>query len=160
MLDGEHLRRLFEGVGAGNLSIQEALAESFRPTIADVGAAKVDLHRQERCGFPEVVYCEGKTLDAIENILRSLLDAGQDCFATRVAPEQGVHLEKIFPGAQYNQVARTFRIPRPDAPEPEGKVVVISAGTSDAIREKMDAIFANLHRFFTTGELANRVTLP
>ena len=91
----------------------------------------MDLHRQERCGFPEVVYCEGKTLDAIENILRSLLDAGQDCFATRVASEQGEHLQKIFPGAQYNQVARTFRIPRPDAPGPEGKVVVISAGTSD-----------------------------
>jgi hypothetical protein len=131
MHDGQRLRHLFEAVRSGGLSVDEALAASVRPFIADVGSAKVDLDRQERCGFPEVVYCEGKSLETIENILRSLLEAGQDCFATRVAPEQGAHLQKVFAGAQYNEIARTLRIPLPAVPIPEGKVVVISAGTSD-----------------------------
>lgn len=36
----------------------------------------------------------------------------------------------------------------------------ISAGTRDAMRQKMAAIFANLGHFFAGGELENRVTFP
>lgn len=131
MLDGEHLRRILESFQDGRLTLEGVLGELRRPAIADVGSAKVDLDRQNRCGFPEVVYCEGKSLEVIEQILQSLRDAGQDCLATRVAAEQGAHLASVFPDGHYNDVARTFRIPRPDAPKPDGRVVVISAGTSD-----------------------------
>ncbi len=36
----------------------------------------------------------------------------------------------------------------------------ISAGTQDAMEAKMQSIFANLRRFFASGELANRVSFP
>ena len=53
---------------------------------------------------------------------------------------------------------------RPDSPLAAMTNVIltphISAGTRDAMRQKMDAIFANLRRFFAGGELDNRVTFP
>jgi hypothetical protein len=121
------LRRL----GQGTVSEDEVIAQVRHAPMADLSDAKVDLHRQVRCGFPEVVYCEGKSLETIEAILRELCRNGQECLATRLAPDQAEHLLGLFPGAQYNATARTFRIPQPNAPSPEGRVVVISAGTSD-----------------------------
>ena len=51
---------------------------------ADLGYAHVDLHRKERCGFPEVIFCEGKTKEWIEGVVRQLVEAKQHCLATRL----------------------------------------------------------------------------
>lgn len=92
---------------------------------------RVDLDRQRRCGFPEVVFAPGKTASAIADVFRALLAAGQNCLATRVSPEQAAQLVSQFDGIIHNAEARTLRIMvRPDEP-PRGKVVVVTAGTSD-----------------------------
>lgn len=131
-MDGYELEQLLRRVRDGSLSVEQAVAEVRHAPLADLGDAKVDLHRQLRCGYPEVVYCEGKSLESIEAIVREIVGAGQDCLATRVTAAQGEHLLKIFPGAQYNGLSRTLRIVKHERPAPVGKVVVISAGTSDA----------------------------
>jgi NCAIR mutase (PurE)-related protein len=124
------LRALLEQVQAGKLTIDAALA-SLSPQVAELGFANVDLHRCQRCGFPEVIFCEGKTPAWVEAVVRKLLEAGQDCLATRVSDEQSAALAAVFPQAQQDRVARTFWLPaKPPAP-PVGKVVVITAGTSD-----------------------------
>ena len=96
----------------------------------------VDLDRRRRCGYPEVVYGEGKTLAALEQIFHSLLAAGDDAFATRITPEQAAALATLFPTAHYNPLGRTFRIParKPTvatAPQSQGRVAIVTAGTSD-----------------------------
>jgi NCAIR mutase (PurE)-related protein len=124
------LREMLEQVRAGNLGIDSALAKLGSPPVADLGFAQVDLHRRERCGFPEVIFCEGKTAAWVEEVVRKLREAGQDCLATRVNAEQAEALGRHFPQAQQDRVARTFWLPT-TPPVPQGKVVIITAGTSD-----------------------------
>jgi NCAIR mutase (PurE)-related protein len=129
----DDLRPLLEQVHAGRLSVDEALQRLPRPApaVADLGYAQVDLHRRQRCGFPEVIFCEGKTPEWVEGVVRQLAAAGQDCLATRVSGEQSAHLAGVFPEAEQDRVARTFWLPA-SAPRPAvGRVVVLTAGTSD-----------------------------
>lgn len=115
----------------GSLSISDFVAELS--TIADVGDAQVDLDRRRRCGFPEVVFGEGKTVSAIEKIFERLLAAGVDAFATRISAEQAQQLRRIFPQGDYNELGRTFRVAAEDSTPAEtvGRIVVVTAGTSD-----------------------------
>ena len=62
------------------------------PLTADVGDAQVDLDRHRRCGFPEVVFAEGKTVAAMEKIFQALLQHGADVLATRMSAEQAAEL--------------------------------------------------------------------
>jgi NCAIR mutase (PurE)-related protein len=126
------LRDLLEQVKAGRISVDTAEQQLAIPAVADLGYANVDLHRRQRCGFPEVIFCEGKTSPWVEGVVRKLLEARQDCLATRVSSELAEHLRRVFPQAQQDLVARTFWLPVADVPRPRhGKVVIVTAGTSD-----------------------------
>jgi NCAIR mutase (PurE)-related protein len=138
------VRELLQQVWAHELSIETAQQKLEPPAVADLGYAHVDLQRQRRCGFPEVIYCQGKSPAWIEGVVQQLATAGQDCLATRVNDEQSAHLANRFPGAAQDRVARTFWLPaKPPAP-PIGQVVVITAGTSDlpVAREAMVTVEA------------------
>jgi NCAIR mutase (PurE)-related protein len=127
------LRELLEGVQSGRLSVDAALGRVEGGAVADLGFAHVDLHRRQRCGFPEVIFCEGKTPEWVEGVVRKLVEASQDCLATRVSPAQAEHLGRHFPQAQQDRVARTFWLPAAgaEARPAAGKVFVLTAGTSD-----------------------------
>jgi NCAIR mutase (PurE)-related protein len=127
------LRRMFEEVQAGRLSVDAALQQAQGSAVADLGFAHVDLHRRQRCGFPEVIFCEGKTCQWVEGVVRQLVEAGQDCLATRVSPEQAEYLGRQFPQAEQDRVGRTFWLPAPGTAQRPivGNVFVLTAGTSD-----------------------------
>ena len=99
----------------------------------------LDLDRQRRCGFPEVVFGEGKNVETLTGVFQRLHNNGTPVLATRIAHEKAEQLLARFPAGQYNSVARTFRIPAPQTPStPQtpparrvGRVAVVSAGTSD-----------------------------
>ncbi|MDR3197954.1 MAG: nickel pincer cofactor biosynthesis protein LarB [Planctomycetaceae bacterium] len=107
-------------------------------SVADLDEVQLDLGRRERCGFPEVIYGEGKTKETILKIFRSLKEHGLDGFATRIDTEKGQFLEQELSATgnlyRYNPVARTFRLlTSPESSSAScGKIAVISAGTSDA----------------------------
>jgi NCAIR mutase (PurE)-related protein len=130
-MENNEVLEVLEGVRAGQLTVDEALKRLNERTVADLGYAHVDLHRRERCGFPEVIFCEGKTCAWVEGVVRKLAEVGQDCLATRVNAEQAEHLSLYFPQGQQDRVARTFWLPVRPADSPSGNVVVITAGTSD-----------------------------
>lgn len=120
---------------ARELSVDEFARQVRRSGIADVGEAQLDLDRSRRCGFPEVVYCQGKTVAAMEKIFQALLQHGVDVLATRMGPEQAAELIPKFPSGRYNSLGRTFRIPLAIAQDSSGaahgRVTVVTAGTSD-----------------------------
>lgn len=126
------LRQVRDGTVAPADAEKRLLAEGVGGD-AEVGDfAKVDLHRRARCGFPEVVFGQGKTPEQVVAILAKLRDHGQGGLATRLSPESLALLIATFPDGQANAVARTFRIPQPDDPGPKlGKVGILTAGTSD-----------------------------
>ena len=101
------------------------------PRTAQIDEASVDLDRRRRCGFPEVVFCQGKTADAVVAIFDTLYGHGEDCLGTRVSPEQALRLLERFPQAHHNPVARTVSLLHGDGSAPAGRVPVITAGTSD-----------------------------
>jgi pyridinium-3,5-biscarboxylic acid mononucleotide synthase len=151
------LEQLAAKLMAGELSIDEFVGRASGPMTADLGVAQVDLDRRRRCGFPEVVFAEGKTVEAMEQVFGALLGHGADVLATRMTADQAAGLLAKFPAGRYNPVGRTFRIsPAPSGskgtedvldrkagqhsessgkpsstPVPGGKVTIVTAGTSD-----------------------------
>ena len=100
--------------------------------IADVGVAQVDMDRRRRCGFPEVIYAEGKTVEAIAKIIDAQLKQGTDVLATRMSAQQAAELLSGYATADYNPVGRTFRISQPPTDDAAaGRVTIVTAGTSD-----------------------------
>ncbi|MDY3559658.1 nickel pincer cofactor biosynthesis protein LarB [Gemmata sp. JC673] len=131
-MTSDELRQLLEGVRAGTLDVGAAADRLGRASVAELSFATLDLDRQRRCGFPEVVFGEGKTPEWAAGAVRRLAEAGQDCFVTRVNDAQAAHLAGHFPQAEQDRLARTFWLPAPGArPEPAGRVCVVTAGTSD-----------------------------
>lgn len=126
----DELRRLLESVRTGETEVAAAV-QRLTPT-GDLGFATLDFQRRERCGFPEVVLAEGKTADWVEQVVRRMHEAGQDCLATRVSPAQADHLAAHFPHAEIDRLARTFWLPMPgERPPLTGNVLVVTAGTGD-----------------------------
>lgn len=125
------LRELLDQVRLGGLSVEAALTRLQPPPEVNLGFAHVDLQRRERCGFPEVIFCQSKTSEWVEGVVRQLAEAGQDCLATRVSDDQAASLTLHFPQGAQDRIARTFWLPSKPSPPPHGKVVVITAGTSD-----------------------------
>ncbi len=116
-----------------------------KPTaVTGSSAVTLDLDRQRRCGFPEVVFGPGKSVEQLREIVALLVEHGQPVLATRITPEQAAGLAAAFPEGRYNAVGRTFRLacapsvrvePSP-SPSLKGRgtaahVAVISAGTGD-----------------------------
>jgi len=135
-MEREQITRLAENLLRGELTIAELVERLATGPTADVGVAQVDLDRQRRCGFPEVVYGPGKTVATLEKIFRALIAAGVDVLATRISSDQAAAIGPLFPTGRYNPIARTFRIPlAPAAGRQEspagGHVAVVTAGTSD-----------------------------
>jgi hypothetical protein len=128
------LSSLFEGVRDGNLTIEAAVEQAsaeLAPITVDIEEAHVDLDRRRRCGFPEVVYSEGKTAEAVVAIFEAQALHGERGFATRVSSEQAAAVLRRFPTAIHNPIAGTVRLPSSTPMTPVGNVFVITAGTSD-----------------------------
>jgi NCAIR mutase (PurE)-related protein len=139
---------MFPAESAPNLSLRELLVQFAEgaieldvvveqvtavhlPRTAATAEASVDLDRRRRCGFPEVVFCQGKNADAVVQIFEALVDSGQSYFGTRVLPAQAERILERFPDAHYNATARTIRQPHENRTPTVGKVAVVTAGTSD-----------------------------
>ncbi len=129
------LVKLLARLEAGELDIGETadalLAQSGAPRSAITDDAHIDLDRHSRCGFPEVIYGEGKTPAAMVEIIEQLSGQGQAVLATRVSAEQAAAVRSRFPQMIHNETARTLRMPS-EPPQPiRGRVQVVTAGTSD-----------------------------
>ena len=130
-MDQQAIRELLESVSCGRLSIDEAVARLRRLPFEDLGFAKLDHHRDLRCGFPEVIYCEGKTSDQVLTIFEARRSSGGNVLATRASAELAGVLLKRFPQAEHCPIGRTITL-RQRAPAPaDGFVAVVAAGTSD-----------------------------
>lgn len=131
----EDVRTLAEQLLAGQLSVDDFTDHIARRPIADVGVAQLDLDRARRCGFPEVVFGQGKSVEALIKIFDSLLSNGVSVLSTRISADQVRELAPRYDRAVYNELGRTLRIPLADDDDPErgdrGHVGIITAGTSD-----------------------------
>jgi pyridinium-3,5-biscarboxylic acid mononucleotide synthase len=149
LMDKKHLNKLVQQLRDGQLSVDAFTERLASSGIADVGHAQVDLDRDRRCGFPEVIFAEGKSIEALCRIVAAMREHEIDVLATRMSAEQAEAVLAEFPNGKYNSVARTFRLwPRTESEDaeskdadesktaeatkrPKGRVTIVTAGTSD-----------------------------
>jgi len=129
----EEVKKLTERLVRGDLTQDAFVRELLRGASHNLGEVTLDVDRRRRCGYPEVVYGEGKTPATIAKIFQRQIEQNTPVLATRVPAEHGEALLREFPQGRYNEVARTFRI-HPEGEiqrEQIGNVAVVTAGTTD-----------------------------
>jgi hypothetical protein len=130
-MNEQTLRELLESVRGGRQSIDEAIARLRSMPFEDLGFAKVDHHRAIRCGFPEVIYCEGKSTEQVVAVFSARASAGGNILATRAAREVYEAVAGKHPRAEYHETARTITLRQREKEASTGTIAVVSAGTSD-----------------------------
>jgi NCAIR mutase (PurE)-related protein len=132
----DRLKRLLEDVKAGRLETDEAFSLLKDLPYQDLDYAMLDHHRGLRKGFPEVVFCQGKTPSQVAELLSELSRRHNRVMATRADEETFGAVQEALPEATYRAQARIIvvdtasREPSPETDD-RGYVLVISAGTSD-----------------------------
>lgn len=133
-MDRETLRELLAAVKTGEITPDDALKQLKYFPVHDIGIARIDSHRHLRVGFPEVIFCDGKTDEQILKIVSSMTKSKLPILATRISESTARKLKKKYPHAIHNRIARTFLIKpskKTGINKRSGKVAVITAGTAD-----------------------------
>jgi pyridinium-3,5-biscarboxylic acid mononucleotide synthase len=131
-MDPSHLRDLLALVAAGQTSIDDAVTALSDLPYRDVGVARIDHHRALRQGVPEVVFGERKTPEQIVIIAREILRGGQSLIVTRLDAAKAEVLRSALPDVRYDERSRIASYEASPPTKREGRVVVVTAGTSDA----------------------------
>ena len=155
-MNEDKLRKLLAKVRAGKRTIDQAVEDLKHLPFEDLGFAKVDHHRAIRCGFPEVVYCEGKKTNQIVAIIERRLAGGGNLLATRASAEVARIVRRKFRKARYNAMARTITIRQQPPRQTPGFVAIACAGTSDLpvaeeARETCEIIDQPTRQFYDVG---------
>jgi NCAIR mutase (PurE)-related protein len=131
-MNDNSLRDILGQVQSGDLSIQKAVGRLRHLPYEDLGFAKVDHHRSLRTGFPEVIFCQGKSSEQVVEILKRLAERNPVVLATRADEATYEAVREAVPHAAYHEQARMIVV-RKDEPQPEMDkyIMVVSAGTAD-----------------------------
>ncbi|MBI3923759.1 MAG: nickel pincer cofactor biosynthesis protein LarB [Armatimonadetes bacterium] len=125
------IKDLLARVQRGELSIEEAVGKLRILPFEDLGYAKIDHHRSLRTGFPEVIYCEGKSLEHLASIVKQMNHHQTTILATRASATVADVLQSVEPSAQYHESARMVVIRAQSAASGDPQILVLSAGTAD-----------------------------
>ncbi len=128
-MDEDVLERLLEDVKQGTVSVEDAKQILDDTGYENFGFARIDHHRTRRKGFPEVIYCPGKTVSQIVKIAESLLGEQDTLLATRADEDIYTALKGSFPRLEYNREGRVVYTPIDSSSD--RSILVITAGTSD-----------------------------
>jgi pyridinium-3,5-biscarboxylic acid mononucleotide synthase len=139
------LEKLLTGVQSGKTSIEAAMGQLKSLPFEDLGFSRIDHHRSLRKGFPEVIWGEGKTANEIVSIMKQLKETGQNILATRLDEEKARKVCRALPKSQYHSRSRVLTyLTHPIEVIGKGKVLVITAGTTDIPVAEEAAITARL----------------
>jgi NCAIR mutase (PurE)-related protein len=130
-MDSERIRDLLEQVRSGKLGVEDAFLRLKDLPYEDLGFARLDTHRSLRKGYPEVIFCPGKTIEQIVEIFERMAKHESRVMAARASTEVADAIQKKFPQAVYHPSARIVTLGSPAAASGKGTVLVISAGTAD-----------------------------
>lgn len=130
-MERNYLKTVLQQYKAGEISEAEILDSLEKPRYSDLGFAKIDLDREERGGFAEVVFCRRKTVFQIVEIVKTLYEKSKgNVLATHCSEEAAKAVQKEIPTAEYHELAKVLMIYK--QPKMEiGNITVVTAGTSD-----------------------------
>jgi len=128
----ESLQSLLEEVQTGTLSVEEGLHRLEGFPVRDLGHTRLDTHRELRCGFPEVVFGEGKSQGELVAITEALVERHGKLLVTRIDEETARLLREHLGRGELHPRAGAFTVGEPREDQGTGRVLVVSAGTADA----------------------------
>ena len=124
------IRELLQLVQDGEMTVDKAVEYFDKKAYEEMGFAKVDTNRELRSGFPEVVFCEGKTDEHLLAIYQKLYDENGEVFGTRANREQCELVKNVMWDVQYDDVSRILKVSAKEHKK-IGKIAICTAGTSD-----------------------------
>jgi len=137
----EDIEKILKAVKAGRLGVEKALDRLRHLPYENLDFARIDHHRHLRQGMPEVIYCEGKSVEQVVRIAESILDKNGDIIATRADHDIFDALSAIDGRAEYNEYGRVITILHKKKNVTTGTVLIVSGGTSDMrVAEEAHAI--------------------
>ncbi|MFQ5456578.1 MAG: nickel pincer cofactor biosynthesis protein LarB [Nitrospirota bacterium] len=167
-MDHDYIKDILRDVKSGGLSIEDAIGVLKDLPYEDIGIASIDHHRHIRQGFPEVIFCEGKSRDEIVEIVKRMVKASANILATRADEETYISIKGIYEKAVYNKRAGVIVIEQKKRKR-RGNILIITAGTSDIpvaeeakvtaeimgsrVSRLYDVGVAGIHRIFNRREM-------
>jgi NCAIR mutase (PurE)-related protein len=167
-MDREKIKKLLENVRTGKIGIDDALRALRSFPYEDLGDAKIDTHRDLRRGFPEVILCQGKTIDQIRRIVERLSPETKFIMATKADKAVFKAIRKVRRDAVYYETAKIVLVGKKRKKKSTKTILVVTAGTSDvpiaeeaavtaeimgnAIDRVYDIGVAGVHRLFDSRE--------
>ncbi len=130
-MDKNSLRRLLESLREGKVDVDQALEQLKSLPYDDIGFAKLDTHRDLRRGFPEVIFCKGKTAAQVSEIVTALNRGERLVMATKATTDIYTAVQENCPEAVYHETAQIILSGPMPEPRTEKNIAVVSAGTSD-----------------------------
>lgn len=161
----EEIKALLESVKNNEINLEEALEKLEDLPFKDLDFAKIDNHREIRVGYPEVIYCEGKTIEQVRDIVKFMLTKNNNILGTRATEEMYNAVKEICEEAKFNKIGRTITIMKKEQPLTESYIAIVAAGTSDLpvveeafetakilgnrVEKIVDVGVAGIHRLFS-----------
>jgi NCAIR mutase (PurE)-related protein len=165
----DSMRKLLEQIKAGTVEIDCALEQLKDLPYTELDFAKIDNHRELRVGYPEVIYCAGKTVEQVKKIVELMLTKDTNILATRATEEMYLAVKEICDEAEYNQLGKTITVKQKKISISESYIAIVAAGTSDLpvveeaavtaeifgnrVERIIDVGVAGIHRLFSKLDL-------
>ena len=156
MTGRDEIKKLLDQLDSGKISTEEALDRLSDLPFKDLGHSKIDNHRELRTGYPEVVFCQGKTPGQVSNIMEYMATQKVNILGTRASAEIYDAVRKVLPEAEFNETGRTITLKQVETKPTETHIAILTAGTSDMPVAEEAAVTAELFgnrvkRFFDVG---------
>ena len=143
-MNSRNLKNLLISIKNKEISIEDALAKMNMMPFEDLGFAKIDTHRELRKGFPEVVLCQGKSIDQIRKILKRHIQHSKTVMATRANQNVFDSIKNEFSDIKYFEQARIILLGKKKQPKHDRYILVITAGSADIPVAEEAAITADI----------------
>ncbi len=132
-METENIRKLLEGIKDGSTTVEDGMKALSSLPFEDIGFAKIDHHRAIRTGYPEVIFCQGKTIPQIRGIVeRMMAHDDSNIMGTRATPEAYEAVRELAGDtATWHEAARCFLVKRREIVPTKGVVAVVTGGTAD-----------------------------
>jgi len=175
-MDRKAVMEILDGYKTGAVSQAAALEKLTILPFEDMDDIKIDHHRALRQGFPEVVFCPGKTVDQIVRAMSELARVSSNVLASRATPEIFAAVKAAVPDVYYHERARMVILERDPLPKDEERfVLVMTAGTGDIpvaeeaaitaeimgnrVERVFDVGVAGIHRLLAQGPLMRQANV-
>jgi NCAIR mutase (PurE)-related proteins len=143
-MDRSYLKDILDQVAKGEVPTSEAMELLKDLPFRDLGFANIDEHRNIRTGYPETVYCEGKTPEQVAAIMDGMRGNNSNILGTRASKEVFDKVREIISEAEYHEAARMIVVSKTNKVVSEKIIAVVTAGTSDIPVAEEAAITAEM----------------